>query len=153
MSIIITLIIVALVLVAFEVILPGGILGGIAALCVIVAMILTHIDYGIWYAVLVFAVSSILILALILIEFKVLKSTSLGSSFFLKETVTGHSGPTTEVSLIGKNGQTLTRLNPSGKVTIDGKSYEAVSQDGYIEAKQEITIVAQRNFNLTVKQR
>jgi len=47
----------------------------------------------------------------------------------------------------------VTRLNPSGKVTIEGKNYEANSQDGYIEAKQEISVVAQNNFKLTIRKR
>ncbi len=151
MSMIFILILVALVLVAFEVVLPGGVLGVIAALCVIAATILTHIDYGIWVAVAVFVGSGLLILALIVIEFKLLKNTSLGNAFFLKESVTGHTGPTTEVSLIGKEGVTLIRLNPGGRVTIEGKTYEASSQDGYIDAKQAITVVAQNNFKLTVR--
>ncbi len=153
MSLIFILIFVALVLAAFEVVLPGGVLGVIAALCVIAATIVTHIDYGFWVAVAVFFGSGLLIFALIMIEFKLLKNTSLGSAFFLKDSVTGHTGPTTEVSLIGKEGVTLTRLNPSGRVTIEGKTYEASSQDGYIDAKQAITVVAQNNFKLKIRKR
>ena len=153
MSIIIILILMALVLVAFEIILPGGVLGVIAGLCVIAATILTDMDYGIWIAVAVFIGSGILISLLIIVEFKLLKNTSLGNAFFLKESVTGHTGPTSDVSLIGKEGMTLTRLNPSGRVTIEGKTYEASSQDGYIETKQEITVVGQDNFKLTIRKR
>lgn len=153
MSLIITLILVALVLVAFEIILPGGVLGLIAALCVIGAIILTHIDYGIWVAVAVFFGTGLLIFALVVIEFKLLKNTSLGNAFFLKQSVTGHTGPTTEISLVGKDGVTLTRLSPGGKVSIDGKAYEANSQDGYIDAEQTVTVVAQNNFKLTIRKK
>lgn len=153
MSLIITLIVVALVLIAFEVILPGGILGIIAGLCVIAATVLTNNDYGVWAAVAVFFISGVLIVALILIEFKLLKNTSLGNAFFLKNSVTGHTGPTTDLSLVGKHGVALTRLNPSGRVTIEGENYEANSQDGYIDAKQEISVVAQHNFKLTIRKR
>ncbi|MFT5904728.1 MAG: membrane-bound ClpP family serine protease [Cryomorphaceae bacterium] len=153
MSLILILIVVAMVLVAFEVVLPGGILGVIAGICVVAATVLSHIDYGAWVAVAVFFGSGLLIFALIMIEFKLLKNTSLGNAFFLKETVTGHTGPTTEVSLIGKEGVALTRLNPSGRVIIDGNTYEASSQDGYMDAKQAITVVAQKNFKLTIKKR
>jgi membrane-bound ClpP family serine protease len=153
MSLILILILVALVLIAFEIILPGGILGTIAGLCVIAATVLAHTDYGIWGAFAVFFGSGVLIIALILIEFRLLKNTSLGNAFFLKTSVSGHTGPTTETSLIGKQGVALTRLNPSGKVTIEGINYEANSQDGYIDAKQEISVVAQHNFKLTIRKR
>jgi membrane-bound ClpP family serine protease len=46
---------------------------------------------------------------------------------------------------------TLTRLNPSGKIAVEGKSYEAYSQDGYIERDQAIAVVAQDNFKLIIK--
>ena len=153
MSLILILIVVALVLIAFEIILPGGILGTIAGLCVIAATVLAHNDHGIWAAVAVFVASAVLITALILIEFKLLKNTSLGNAFFLKESVSGHTGPTTDISLIGKQGVAITRLNPSGKVTIEGSHYEATSEDGYIDAKQEISVVAQHNFKIKVRKR
>ena len=151
MSLIITLIIVALVMIAFEIILPGGILGAIAGLCVIAATILANNEYGVWTAVGIFIITSVLITALILVEFKLLKKTSLGNAFFLKESVSGHTGPTTDISLVGKQGVAITRLNPSGKVTVDGKSYEANSEDGYIDAEQEISVVSQHNFRLKVR--
>lgn len=151
MSIIIILILVALVLVAFEVVLPGGVLGIIAALSVIAATILANIEYGIWASVGVFIGAAVLIIVLIIVEFKILKNTSLGNAFFLKETVTGHTGPTTKLALVGKEGITLTRLNPSGRVIIEGKTYEASSQDGYLDANLAITVVAQDNFKLTIK--
>jgi membrane-bound serine protease (ClpP class) len=151
MSLIVTLILVALVLVIFEVILPGGILGVMAALCVIAATVLTNLDSGIWAAVGVFFGTGLLILVLVMIEFKLLRNTSLGNAFFLKESVTGHTGPTTEISLIGKEGVALTRLNPSGRVTVEGKTYEANSQDGYVDAKEAIIVVEQNNFKLTIR--
>jgi membrane-bound serine protease (ClpP class) len=137
--------------VVFEVILPGGVLGVMAALCLIAATILTQMDYGIWAAVGVFFGAGLSAIALVMIQFKLLKNTSLGNAFFLKESVTGHTGPTTEVSLIGKEGVALTRLNPSGRVTIEGKTYDASSQDGYVDAKQAIIVVEQNNFKLTIR--
>jgi membrane-bound ClpP family serine protease len=151
MSLIVTLILVALVLVAFEVILPGGVLGVISAVCLVAATILTHMDYGIWAAVGVFFGTGLLAIALVMVQFKLLRNTSLGSAFFLKESVTGHTGPTTEISLIGKEGTALTRLNPGGRVTIEGKTYDASSQDGYLDAKQAVVVVAQNNFKLTIR--
>lgn len=152
MSPVIGLIIAALVLVFFEVILPGGILGVIAALCVILATWIAGAQSGVGAALLTFLSASAAIGLLVFIEFKVMARTSLGRNFFLKTTVTGHSnqapGP---ADIIGKEGVTLTRLNPSGKVAIDGQSYEAYSQDGYIDADQPIRVHSQDNFKLIIK--
>lgn len=152
MSIIIGLIVAALVLVFFEVILPGGILGIIAALCVILATWIAGAQFGAGAAILTFVGSAVAIALLVYIEFKVLARTSLGGAFFLKSTVTGHSNQApAEASIIGKEGIAQTRLNPSGKVAIDGQTYEAYSQDGYIDADQPILVVAQDSFKLIIK--
>lgn len=152
MDTIIGLLVAAFILVFFEVILPGGILGVIAALCVILASWFAGAEYGAGIGVLTFAGSVVAIAILVFIEFKLLARTSLGSAFFLKSSVTGHSNiAPAEAAIIGREGIALTRLNPTGKVTIDGQSYEAHSQDGYIEANQTIQVVAQDNFKLIIK--
>ena len=152
MDIIIGLLVAAFILVFFEVIIPGGILGTIAALCVILASWFAGAEYGAGIGILTFVGSAAAIAILVFIEFKLLARTSLGSAFFLKSSVTGHSNiAPAKVSITGKKGNSLTRLNPSGKVAIDGKSYEAYSQDGYIEADLPIQVVAQDNFKLIIK--
>ena len=152
MSIIIGLLVAAFILVFFEVILPGGILGIIAALCVILASWIAGAEYGAGIGVLTFVGSAAAIATLAFIEFKLLARTSLGSAFFLKSSVTGHSNiAPAEAAIIGREGIALTRLNPGGKVAIDGQSYEAHSQDGYIEADQAIQVVAQDYFKLIIR--
>lgn len=152
MSLVIGLILAALVLVFFEVILPGGILGVIAALCIIVATWLAGSEFGPGAAVLTFIGSAAAVALLVYIEFKFLAKTALGRSFFLKSSVTGHSNQArAEANIIGKEGTALTRLNPSGKVAIDGQSFEAHSQDGYIDADTPVRVVAQDNFKLIIQ--
>jgi membrane-bound serine protease (ClpP class) len=152
MSTIIGLLVAAFILVFFEVILPGGILGIIAALCVILASWFAGAEFGAGVGILTFVGSAAAIAILVFIEFKLLARTSLGSAFFLKSSVTGHSNiAPAETSIIGKKGSALTRLNPSGKVVIDGQPYEAHSQDGFIEADQPILGAAQDNFKLIIK--
>jgi membrane-bound serine protease (ClpP class) len=152
MSTIIGLLVAAFILVFFEVILPGGILGIIAALCVILASWFAGDQYGAGIGILTFVGSATAIAILAFVEFKLLARTSLGRAFFLKSSVTGHSNiAPAEASIIGKKGSALTRLNPSGKVAIDGQTYEAHSLDGYIEAGQSILVAAQDNFKLNIK--
>lgn len=152
MNTIIGLLVAAFILVFFEVILPGGILGIMAALCVILASWFAGAEYGAGIGFLTLVGSAAAIAILVYIEFKLLARTSIGSAFFLKSSVTGHSNiAPAEVSITGKKGTSLTRLNPGGKVAIDGRLYEAHSQDGYIEANQPIQVVAQDNFKIIIK--
>lgn len=152
MSMILGLIAAALVLVFFEIILPGGVLGVLAALCVLGATWFGFESYGVLGAAIVFFGTLIAIGVLAFLEFKLLANTPLGRQFFLKSAVEGHTrAAVAEESVIGKEGVALTRLNPSGKVAIDGKTYEASSQDGYIESDEAVAVVAQDSFKLIIK--
>lgn len=149
---IVALVVAALVLVFFEIILPGGLLGLLAVVCVLGATWLGFAEYGAMGGATVFLGSLLAIAILIFFQFKLMANSSLGKGFFLKAKVSGHSNEAPgEETIIGKKGTSLTRLNPSGKVAIDGQSYEAYSQDGYIESDQPITVVSQDNFKLIIK--
>jgi len=146
------LILVTLVLVFFEVLLPGGILGVLAAVSLLIATWLGFSDYGFIGGASVFLGSLIMVALLLFVEFKLLAKTSYGKKFFLDASIEGRSNKAqADESIIGKEGIALTRLNPSGKVSIDGKSYEAYSQDGFLENNCTISVVAQDNFKLIVQ--
>jgi len=152
MSLILALITAALILVFFEVILPGGILGILAVVCVILATWIAGAQSGVGAAALTFFGASAAIAVLVYIEFKVLARTSLGGAFFLKNTVTGHSNQAPAApTIVGQQGTALTRLNPSGKVAIGGQTYEAYSQDGYIEVDSPIKVASRDSFKLIIK--
>lgn len=152
MTLIFGLILAALILVFFEVILPGGILGIFALGCVIAATWVGFADYGAYGGALTFLGALVAVGLLVFIEFKLLAKSSLAKGFFLKNQVAGHSNQEPgEESIIGKAGTTLTRLNPSGKVAIDGQSYEAYSQDGYIESGQPVIVAKRDSFKLIIK--
>lgn len=150
--IIFDLIVAALVLVFFEVILPGGILGVLGVLCLLVATWFGYDAYGVMGGCAVFFGTIFAMALLVFVEFKLLGKTSFGQKFFLQSTIEGHTREAVaEDTVIGKEGMTLTRLNPSGKIACEGKNYEAYSQDGYIDRDQAITVVAQDNFKLIIK--
>lgn len=152
MSLILGLVLTALVLIFFEVILPGGILGLAAGACILAATWLGFSEYGLVGGAGVFIGSLVAIGILIFVEFKILAKTSLGKGFFLNTSVSGHSNePQGEESIVGKEGEALTRLNPSGKVAIEGRSYEAHSQDGYIESGEAVTVTKRDNFKLIIR--
>ncbi len=152
MTLITGLVLAALVLIFFEVILPGGVLGLLALACILGATWLGFADYGALGGVLTFFGALVAVGLLIFIEFKLMAKTSLGKGFFLGSSVTGHSNVAQgEDSIVGQEATTLTRLNPSGKVAIDGRSYEAYSQDGYIESGETVLVAKRDNFKLIIK--
>ncbi|MFO8028110.1 MAG: NfeD family protein [Opitutales bacterium] len=152
MSFILALILAALVLVFFEVILPGGILGLLALLCVLGATWLGAANYGALGAALTFLGSLAAVVLLVYVEFKLMANTSFGNRFLLGSSVTGHSNVAQgEESIIGREATTITRMNPSGKIAIDGRPYEAYSQDGYIDSGETVVVAKRDNFKLIIK--
>ena len=152
MTMLILFIVATLVLTFLELILPGGVLGVLAAISLLIATWFGFEGYGFFGGILVFFGTLVALVILSFIEIKLLVKTPYGRKFFLDASVEGHSNKAqAEDSIIGKAGIALTRLNPSGKVLIQNKNYEAHSQDGFIKNGHEIEVVAQDNFKLTVK--
>jgi membrane-bound serine protease (ClpP class) len=54
-------------------------------------------------------------------------------------------------NLIGQEGLAATDLRPSGKIEIEGKIYQAISSDDYINHKQNIVILGVNGNQLVVK--
>lgn len=152
MNLIIILIILGLVFTLFEVIVPGGILGILAAIAIIWASVLTFQNYGIIEALSVLVGSLVLIVTLVIFELKIISKTKLGKRMFLDKAVDAQS---TQVlgneSLIGKKGQAETTLAPSGKIIVEGVEYEAFSEDGLIKDGEAVQIVGRDNFRVVVK--
>ncbi|MEM1223118.1 MAG: NfeD family protein [Verrucomicrobiota bacterium] len=152
MILIISLIAIAFVMIFFEVILPGGILGVLAAICIIAATVFAIQDFGLLAGALIFFAAVIGIFVFVLVELKLLANTKYGGKLFLRASIDGHSNPvTSDETLIGQRGETLTRLNPTGMISINGKKYEAFSQDGYIERGQPVTVLNRDNFRLIIQ--
>lgn len=82
-------------------------------------------------------------------------SNKIGSKGILKDMALGtdledaKSTPSLE-PMVGKDGVTVTVLRPSGKITIDGVMYDAVSEMGFIESGTAIRVVKFENAQLYV---
>lgn len=56
-----------------------------------------------------------------------------------------------EMSFVGSSAVAATILRPAGKISIDGRLYDAVAQVGYIEKGQDVKVVDYVNGSLVVK--
>ncbi|MGB0414547.1 MAG: NfeD family protein [Coraliomargarita sp.] len=152
MMLIVGLILGTLILVALEVFLPGGVLGVAAVVTLLVASYLTYVDYGLFQALMVFFGTVFASLALAIAQFSFLAKTSYGQKLFLRKSVEGRTNSDKgHDAIVGKSGQTLTRLNPTGMVLINGKNYEAFSRDGYIGKNESVRVIARDNFKLIIQ--
>jgi membrane-bound ClpP family serine protease len=143
---------VGVVLLGFEVIVPGAILGLAAALFFLAGVIAAYVQDGPGAATLAGAVALALIAALLYLEFRVLPRTAWGRKMFLNHSIDGASqAPVAEAaSVVGREARALTALGPSGFVEVEGRRYAARCLSGFAEAGATLTVVRVESFELLV---
>lgn len=153
MTLIILLFSIGLILLAFEVMIPGGILGIAGGILLFTGCILSFVRLGTTEGIIAILVTALAGFAIFFIQFKILPNTRMGKRFFLNDSIEGSSSSlkTKTRDLIGKTATSVTVLSPSGYVVIDGKQYEAFSQSGQIPAGTELEVISANSFQLTVK--
>ncbi len=154
---IIGLIIAALLLISFEILVPGGILGLLGVACVAGAVWISYQEYQLQGAVITLLASVFVITTAVFIEFQMLPKTKYGKRLFLSKTSGSRirygerSDEGERDDLIGQRGQAATTMAPSGRVVIDGKSYEGFSQSGLLNKGVEVEVIARDAFRVVVK--
>jgi len=152
MNAIILLFAVGIILLAFEVFVPGGILGIFGGLSLLGGIVLSFANFGAtggWTAV---AIALGLVGLMVYIEFGLLPKTTLGRRLFLRSAVSGTSQPplAESAAVVGREGETLTPLAPTGYVVVDGRRYEAFSQSGLLPKGAPVRVVGLDTFRLIV---
>lgn len=151
METIVLLILSGLLLLFFEVFIPGGVLGTLGVLCFLAASIIGYRDYGLFEGLGIFAMSVFVTVAFFVFEFKILTKTPLGKSFFLKEKVKERNAfQSPQDDIVGVLCEAQTDLSPTGIILLDGKPYEAKSQDGFIKKGTQLKVVGKQSFHILV---
>jgi membrane-bound ClpP family serine protease len=143
---------VGVVLLGFEVIVPGAILGLAAALFFIAGVIAAYVQDGPAAATVAGAVALGLIAALLFLEFRIIPRTAWGRKMFLHRAIDGASQPPVAeaATVVGREARALTALGPSGFVEVDGRRYAARCTSGFAEAGARLTVVRVESFELLV---
>ncbi len=138
-----------LFLVAELVLLPGVSIGALLSLvCYGSSIYLAFRDYGPLTGFIVVLV--ILVLSVVSVVFSLRAKT--WQRFSLKQEIRSSSMPEPDKELqIGARGKSVSRLSPMGKIRIDGRLYEAKSQDVYIDPRSDVEVVGFENFSVIVK--
>ena len=140
-------------LIGLEAIVPGGVLGVLGFCCLVFSAYLSHEAFGGWFApAATFLAGSLGAILLVFIEFKWLSKSKLGQDLFLAKVDDGVSN--SEVSpeeVVGKQGESLTDHRPEGMVSISGKSYDAVCEDGYLPKGCKIKVIGLDDFRIRIK--
>ncbi len=135
-----------------ELVLPGGILGILGAVCLIVAVILTFVEYGTTagtIAVVLLFVFAILTLSWWMKFFHRLPFTR---SLILKSESGHKETENDEPSLVGSRGPALTDLMPSGYALIDDEKRDVMAEAESVSKDSLVEIVEIRGPSLIVRE-
>ena len=147
---IIVLVIIGLIFLILEIlIIPGGIVGIIGALMMVLGVWGGYHYHGILFGNLILL--GVLLINALAIYFSLKSKT--WDRLMLKKNIEGRSGVNQNVAdelLIGNVGKTLSRLMPMGKAEFNNKSYEVTAFEGSIDANEEIVIVLIKDSKIFV---
>ena len=138
---IILLLVFGVSLVLLEIVLPGGVIGGIGILCIVAGIVCSFIQsptMGVGVLVGAFVFFMITFWAWL----KFLPKIPIAKGIFLNKTAEGWSG--TEAGnndYLNKEGTAQTVLRPAGFATIDGERVDVVSQGEMIQKGEPIKVI------------
>ncbi len=152
MNAIILLFAVGFVLLGFEVFVPGAILGIFGGLSLLGGVILVFMEFGATGGWTALAAALALTGLMLYLEFGLLPRTAWGRRMFLHASVTGTSQPlpADEATVVGRSGEAVTPLSPSGYIVIEGRRYDAFSRSGLVAKGEIVRVVGLDNFRLIV---
>lgn len=132
-------------------ILPGVTIAGIGgAVSMVAAVVLSFHYYGTSTGFIVLLGTVVLVIGTVILMLKsgtwkkVMLTRKIESSVDLIHRDEGKIGA-------GDRGVTISRLNPMGKVMVNGEFYQAQSQDNYVDQNVEIEIIKIESNKLIVK--
>jgi len=152
MTLIITLFGVGIVLLAIEVVVPGGVLGILGALVMLAGCGVAFATYGTSGGLISMLAAVLLVSATFCIELLWLPKSRVAKHFSMSTTLEGTSQPplASESEVLGREAIAETALAPRGYVRIDNRRLEAFSQSGFVRAGEKLTVVGLDNFRVIV---
>lgn len=144
-----------IILLMIEVFVPGfGIFGISGILCVFGSIVM--VSPSLTSALISIAAALVVTIVAVALLFRFLPKRNLSKTLFLSTKLdkeAGFSAAKEEKVYIGREGKTLTFLRPSGKIIIDGKMLEAISEGRYIEKDKTVLVLRAEGSRLIVEEK
>lgn len=146
------LLLIGFVLIFLEFFLPGAILGMVGGVFVILSLVAFFMEGHsplLSLAYFLFVMASLVLLIRYILQ--AIKSTGKKNTIMSDANQEGYVATGYDKTLIGKRGVAATDLKPSGKVQVEEKEVQALSELGYISKGTGVEIVGGKGSHLIVK--
>lgn len=152
MTTILFLSVIGIVAVIAELVLPGGILGVIGAICLLGAVVATFITHGATAGTIALAAVVAIGLLSLRIWMRFFHRLPFTKQLVLNETVGVDEQVSMRASLVGRTGISLTELMPSGRADIGGEKLDVMAEGAAIRRGATIVVVETRGPSVMVRE-
>ena len=147
------LIIAGLFLIGAEIFLPGGVIGFIGALCLLAAIVVGFVAFGLQGGLLVALAVVVLSGVCLVIWVKYFPKTQMGRSLTLSDDGKTFKSASPEfMDLLNKEGVALSILRPAGIAKFDGKRVDVVADGSWIESGKPIKVTRVEGVRILVRE-
>ncbi len=150
----IILLIVGIICIVLEFFVPGGILGVVGTLSVLISLILAGGSIGTMMMSIAIAMIVSIVVAVILFR-RIGLDKGIFRNIILQDRTTTEQGYVSSVNrleLIGLKGTTLTPLRPAGTANFDHERLDVVSEGGYIDKGKNVKIIKVEGARIVVRE-
>ena len=152
MTTILLLSVIGILAVIAELVLPGGILGVVGAICLLGAVVTTFITYGATAGTIALAGVVAIGLVSLRIWMRFFHRLPFTKQLVLNETVGIDAQVPTRAALVGQTGISLTELMPSGHAEIGGEKFDVMAEGAAIRRGATIVVVETRGPSVMVRE-
>ncbi len=152
MTLILILCVVGIVAVLAELVLPGGILGVVGALCLVGAVIATYLGYGGVAGTIALAIVVLAGMATLSLWMRLFHRLPFTKQLVLDDSVGVDAEMRKKQDMTGRAGRALTDLMPSGRGEFDGEKIDVVAEGPSIRRDARIEIVETRGPSIIVRE-
>ena len=150
MNLVLVLFLLGLIMLSLEIFLPGGVLGIMGGVAMLIGTAFAFRDHGAAGGAIALVAALVLVSAAFYLELVILPKTRMGRGLVLSAQVTGTASTPGDAALVGRTCEAATVLAPSGFVVVDGRRMEAFCRDGFVEAGTKLVIQGTDNFRIIV---
>ena len=152
MTLVIVLFVLGVILLALEIVVPGGILGAVGGAMMLGGVVAAFARFGSSVGIVATIAALVLLGVTIYLEFVWLPRSRFVGRLALGTAIDSVSQPplAKESAVIGRSAVALSTLAPTGFVRVDGQRYEASCRSGYAAAGETLTVVGLDAFRLIV---
>lgn len=138
------------IFIVFEVFIPGFGIPGILGIGFILYALYNAMEDP-KTSLISITISGVIGLLVFVVIFKMGFRSNAFNKIVLKDDISSHTSNDRK-ELLGKKGMSLSMLRPSGKISIDGETYDAITEGNFIQANKPIKVYKIEGFKIIVKE-